>query len=173
MSLLRYVTPDAVVAKAEDVTPHMLEGWGVRGVVLDLDNTIVPWNTSDVSAPVRDWVRDLRASSIAVCVLTNNYTRRASQVADLLSIPIIKVAFKPSPMAFRNAARMLGVAPGQAAVIGDQLYTDVLGGKLVGMRAVLVEPLSKREFFTTRFVRWLERPMRARVMRGERCASTR
>ncbi len=166
MSLLRYLTPDAVVAKVEDVTAPMLAQWGVRGVVLDLDNTIVPWNTSDVTPAVHGWVRALAAADILACVLTNNYTRRASQVANALDIPIIKVAFKPSPIAFRAALRVMALAPSQAAVVGDQLYTDVLGGKLVGMRAVLVEPLSTREFFTTRFVRWLERPVRARVIRG-------
>lgn len=166
MSLLRYLTPDAVVTRVEEVTAGLLGGWGVRGVVLDLDNTIVPWNTSDVSLDVRQWVRELSDAKIGVCLLTNNYTRRASQVAQLLDIPIIKVAFKPSPMAFRSALRVMEIAPHEAAVVGDQLYTDVLGGKLVGMRAVLVEPLSTREFFTTRFVRWLERPLRARVLRG-------
>ena len=166
MNLLRLLTPDAVVARVEEVTAALLGQWGVRGVVLDLDNTIVPWNTSDVSLEVRAWVRELGTAGIRVCLLTNNYTRRASQVAELLDVPIIKVAFKPSPMAFRNAMRVMEIAPREGAVIGDQLYTDVLGGKLVGMRAVLVEPLSTREFFTTRFVRWLERPMRARVVRG-------
>lgn len=144
----------------------MLATWGVRGLVLDLDNTLVPWNTSEVSPAVKAWVTNLRAASMTACVLTNNYTRRASNVAEQLDIPIIKVAFKPSPAAFRSALRVLGVMPSQAAVVGDQLFTDVLGGKLVGMRAILVNPLSTREFFTTKFVRWLERPVRARIMRG-------
>ena len=60
----------------------------------------------------------------------------------------------------------MSVTPSQGAVVGDQLYTDVLGGKLVGMRAILDDPLSTREFFTTKFVRWLERPVRARIVRG-------
>jgi HAD superfamily phosphatase (TIGR01668 family) len=167
--LLRYLTPDAIVDRVEDISTEMLAGWGVRGVVLDLDNTIVPWNTSDVSPAVRDWVRRLAVARIGVCVLTNNYTRRASSVAELLGIPIIKAAFKPSPVAFRSALRRMSIDAEEGAVVGDQLYTDVLGGKLVGMRAVLVSPLSTREFFTTKFVRWLERPFRARIMsdRGE------
>jgi HAD superfamily phosphatase (TIGR01668 family) len=143
----------------------MLAGWGVRGVVLDLDNTIVPWNTSDVSPQVKQWVLLLKSARIGVCVLTNNYTRRASKVADELEIPIIKAAFKPSPLAFRSALRRMSIAPPEGAVVGDQVYTDVLGGKLVGMRAVLVNPLSAREFFTTKVVRWLERPVRRRLMR--------
>lgn len=165
MGLARYLTPDAVVARVEDVSAELLGSWGVRGVVLDLDNTIVPWNTPDVSDAVRAWIRKLAAAEIRMCVLTNNYSRRATSVAQQLDIPILKAAFKPSPAAFRSAMRVMDVDAPHAAVVGDQLFTDVLGGKLVGMRAVLVEPLSRREFFTTRFVRWLERPVRARLAR--------
>ena len=160
---MRFVTPDAVVPRVEQISAQWLAGWGVRGLVLDLDNTLVPWNTADVSSGVSVWIREIAAAGISSCVLTNNYTRRASDVAQMLAIPIIKAAFKPSPQAFRGALRVLALAPEQVAVVGDQLFTDVLGGKLVGMRAILVDPLSTREFFTTRFVRWLERPVRARV----------
>jgi HAD superfamily phosphatase (TIGR01668 family) len=144
----------------------MLAAWGVRVVVLDLDNTIVPWNTADVSPAARAWVEALREAGFGICLLTNNYTRRASSVAELLDVPIIKAAFKPSPLAFREALRRLNARAAEAAVVGDQLYTDVLGGKLLGMRAVLVSPLSAREFFTTKVVRWLERPMRAKISRA-------
>jgi len=163
--VLRYLTPDAVVERVQDISTALLASWNVRGLVLDLDNTIVPWNTSDLSAEVIRWVDGLRAADIAVCVLTNNYTRRASGVAEQLGIPIIKAAFKPSPLAFHSALRRMSIEAAHAAVVGDQLYTDVLGGKLTGMRAVLVDPLSTREFVTTRFVRWLERPLRARLTR--------
>lgn len=165
MSLLRLVTPDAIVDRVEDISAALLEAWGVRGVVLDLDNTLVPWNTSDVTPQVRTWVTNLATAGIGACVLTNNYTRRASKVAQLLEVPIIKVAFKPSPWAFRLAMHRLGVEPTKGVVVGDQLYTDVLGGKLIGMRAILVPPLSTREFLTTKFVRWLERPVRERLLR--------
>jgi len=166
LGLLRFLTPDAIVERVEEISAEMLAGWNVRGLVLDLDNTIVPWNTSDVSPAVRAWVAALAAARIGMCVLTNNYTRRASSVAELLGIPIIKVAFKPSPMAFRSALRRMAITPAEAAVVGDQLYTDVLGGKLIGMRAILVNPLSTREFLTTKIVRWLERPLRARLFRS-------
>ena len=163
MGLLDYVTPDAHVESVEQISAAWLTQWGVRGLVLDLDNTLVPWNTADVPGVVGDWLRQLAEAGIASCVLTNNYTQRASEVAQRLSIPIIKAAFKPSPAAFRGALRVMSLPAAQVAVVGDQLFTDVLGGKLVGMRAILVEPLSAREFFTTKFVRWLERPVRARV----------
>lgn len=146
----------------------MLVAWGVRGAVVDLDNTLVPWNTADVAPPVLRWIADVRAAGIAICLLTNNYARRALDVAQRLDVAIIKGALKPSPFAFAGALRRLGIDAARGVVIGDQIYTDVLGGKLVGMRAVLVTPLSTREFPTTRIVRWLERPVRARLRREAR-----
>jgi HAD superfamily phosphatase (TIGR01668 family) len=160
------VTPDAIVDRVEDIGTSMLAAWNVRGAIVDLDNTLVPWNTADVSVAVRAWVESLKAAGIGVCVLTNNYTRRASSVAEMLGIPIIKGALKPSPLAFKDALRRLDVTAQQGVVIGDQLYTDVLGGKLLSMRAVLVTPLSTREFPTTKVVRWLERPVRAMITRA-------
>lgn len=148
----------------EDVAPSTLAAWGVRGAIVDLDNTLVPWNTAEIAEPVRAWIRSLQPD-VRVCLLTNNYTRRASSVAEALGVPIIKGALKPVPAAFLGALRVLGVGARAAVVIGDQLYTDVLGGKLLGMRAVLVTPLSTREFPTTKIVRWLERPVRARIRR--------
>jgi uncharacterized protein len=149
----------------------MLAGWGVRGAVVDLDNTLVPWNTTDVAAPVMRWIEDVRAAGIAICLLTNNYARRAVEVAQRLEVAIIKGALKPSPLAFVGALRRLGIAAAQGVVVGDQIYTDVLGGKLVGMRAVLVTPLSTREFPTTKIVRWLERPVRAKLRREAQAGS--
>jgi len=158
------LTPDLFVDRVEEIAPATLAAWGVRGAIVDLDNTLVPWNTADVSPPVRAWVDSLK-SAFSVCVLTNNYTRRASSVAEILGVPIIKGALKPAPPAFRGALRLLGVTADRAVVVGDQIYTDVLGGKLLGMRAVLVTPLSTREFPTTRIVRFLERPVRALIER--------
>jgi HAD superfamily phosphatase (TIGR01668 family) len=162
----RYLIPDLIAQRVEDIDAGVLTAWGVRGIVLDLDNTIVPWNTPDVAPSVARWIRTMRDAGLRICLLTNNYTRRATGVAGLLDIPIIKAALKPSPLAFFGALRMLGVPAAEAAVIGDQIYTDVLGGKLLGMRAVLVNPLSSREFPTTKIVRWLERPVRSRLLRG-------
>ena len=155
------MTPDAVVDKVEDFDAVRFEQWGVRGIALDLDNTIVPWHTSLVTPGATAWIRDVLARGIGVCLITNNYSGGAAATSALFNIPVIKGALKPSPWSFRAALRALGVQGADAAVVGDQIFTDVLGGKLAGMRAVLVKPLSRAEFPTTKFVRLFERPMLA------------
>jgi len=157
--------PDAVVDRVEDVSAELLGRWAIRGIALDLDNTIVPWHTADLRASLQLWVAEMRGAGMALCILTNNYGRQAHAVAKLLEIPIVKGAVKPFPRSFRRALRALGTAPRQSMVIGDQLFTDVLGGKLVGMRAVLVRPIGSREFPTTKILRMLEAPIVRRLRR--------
>ncbi len=137
----------------------------MRGVALDLDNTIVPWQTVDLVAGVGQWVGALESRGIRVCLLTNNYSANAATVGRTLGIDVVKGALKPLPSAFRSALRVLGKSPAQCVVVGDQLLTDVLGAKLVGMRAILVKPVSRREFLTTAILRLLERPLLALLRR--------
>ena len=160
---MRLLTPDAIVDRVEDISLQLLAGLGVRGVALDLDNTIVPWHTSDLTPAVAQWVATLLAADLRVCLLTNNYAGHATDVAQALSVPIIPGALKPAPAAFKRALGALAIPAAQCAVIGDQLFTDVLGGKLLGMRAILVRPIGGREFFTTRFMRMMERPLLERM----------
>jgi len=98
-------------------------------------------------------------------LLTNNYSRQSREVAKRLGVPIVGSAFKPLPAGFRRTLAQLAVRPDAALAVGDQLFTDVLGAKLVGMRAIVVKPLSGREFPTTKILRMLERPVYSRLRR--------
>ena len=166
----RLLTPDAIVDRVEDIEPEQLRALNVRGIALDLDNTIVPWHTADVAPKVRAWVRRVQASGLRVCLVTNNYAQQAHDVAAMLSVPMVAGALKPVPIAFRRALAALSMPARETAVIGDQLFTDVLGGKLLGMKAILVSPLGSREFFTTRFMRMMERPLLARMRARSRAS---
>jgi HAD superfamily phosphatase (TIGR01668 family) len=151
--------------RVEDVELSLLQAWSVRGITLDLDNTIVPWHTSDMPASVEAWAATVRAAGIRMCLLTNNYSRQAVHVAERLSIPIVRGALKPLPGGFWRSLAHLQLPASAVVGIGDQIFTDVLGAKLVGMRAILVRPVSRREFPTTKVMRIFERPLLARLRR--------
>lgn len=161
--MIRLLTPDAMADRVEDITLEQLHAMGVGGVALDLDNTIVPWHTADLAPEVSAWARRLLAGGVRICLVTNNYSSNAGAVARALGVPIVSGALKPAPAAFRKALTALAVPAAQCVVIGDQLFTDVLGGKLLGMHAILVKPIARREFFTTRLMRMMERPLLARM----------
>lgn len=155
-----------MVESVNALSAQRLRAWDIRGIALDLDNTIVPWYTSTLTADTKAWARMVQSLNIRMCLLTNNYGGHARSVADELGMPIVRGALKPLPAAFTRCLRVLQTDAAHALAIGDQLFTDVLGAKLVGMRAVYVQRVGSREFPTTRFLRMLESPVLACLRRG-------
>ena len=164
--ILRLITPTRTAPSVAELDPDDLIRSGLRGVILDLDNTIVPWGEPAPTAVVRGWVARLLRAGLRVCIVSNNSGIWAAQVGDVLSVPVVGWALKPIPFGFRRALAIMGTTPRETALVGDQLFTDVLGGNLLGLRTILVEPLSVREFPTTRLIRRLERLIRDRVVRS-------
>lgn len=157
--------PYRAVASIADLDPGALAAAGIRGVILDFDNTIVPWGASVPTPPVTAWVDRLRAAGLRACVVSNNFSPRVREVGRILQMPVIGWALKPVPVGLWRAMAIMGTRAAETALVGDQLFTDVLGGNLLGLRTILVEPLSSREFLTTRLVRWVERRFRGRILR--------
>ena len=143
----------------------MLRRLDIAGIALDLDNTIVPWNTDELMPGVSEWVSRVRELGIRMCVLTNNYGARANGVANKLGLPLVRGALKPMPGAFARCLRELQTSAANTICVGDQLFTDVLGAKLAGMKAVYVRPIAERAFLTTRLFRIIERPVLERLQR--------
>lgn len=162
--MLRWLAPYRYARRIEEVDPRALRADGIRGVILDLDNTIVAWNAPEPTPEVERWVAELTASGLRACIVSNNFTGRVRAVAQRLGVPVVAAAVKPTPWAFRKAMRVMGTSPSDTALVGDQLFTDVLGGNLLGVRTILVDPLSTREFPTTMLIRRIERLVRRRVL---------
>lgn len=130
---------------------------GIRGLICDIDNTIVPWSEEKVLAEVTDWFAEIKKKGFKVCLVSNGTDRRVSFFSNQLGLPAVGQAVKPSKRAFQKAQKKLGLKREEIAVIGDQIFTDVFGGNRMGFKTILVEPLSKKEFITTRIMRSLER----------------
>lgn len=154
MKLLR---PRACAGSLFEITPASLKQRGIRGVILDLDNTLTPWAEKEVSPQAQVWVESLREAGLRVCLFSNNRKERGEALAKSLGLLCIFSARKPRKRAFRQALALLGTSPEETAVIGDQIFTDMLGGNRAGLYTILVPPLSKREFIGTRFMRLLEK----------------
>ncbi|MCE5237250.1 YqeG family HAD IIIA-type phosphatase [bacterium] len=161
--------PDIIVDRLEHLDQDDLWARGVRGLILDLDNTLCAWHSSEVSAERRAWVARAR-ERFKLCILSNTIKfGRLRRVGDTLGIPTTGrwgLGRKPMPGGIRVALTLLGTQPQQTAIIGDQLFADVLGANLNGLLSVWVPVLDRREFFSTRLFRGLER----RVLRRLGCA---
>ena len=131
---------------------------GVRLVLLDRDNTCVPRDASEPPAEVMAWLDRAREASLEVCLVSNNFhSSQVGATARLLGCEVVDHAMKPAPFALRRAMRMHAVMPGEAVMIGDQVFTDVVAGNLARVRTVLVRPQSRTDLWYTHIFRIFER----------------
>ena len=150
--------PDVRVDRLEPVTPDLLRSLGVRNALLDLDDTLVASDRDDAVADAPLTVERLKEAGFGVAILSNGKPERVARAADLLGVPGVALAGQPFGWAFRRALAMLpGAVPANTAMVGDQLFTDVLGAKRAGLVTVLVRPLSEGKLLHTRLARRLER----------------
>jgi HAD superfamily phosphatase (TIGR01668 family) len=139
-----------------------LAALGKKAVLLDLDNTLVEWNDPEPSAELQRWLETVRARGMQPCLVSNNKGARVSAFAAKAGIPYVSNAIKPRRKGFREAMARLGVTPDQTVVVGDQLFTDILGGNRAGAYTILVTPVHPRELLWTKMMRRFERPLLAR-----------
>jgi len=165
--VLRLLAPDQCRRSLHEVDLDDLARRGIRGLILDLDNTMAEYGQAAIPPATRAWIQTAKERGFRVCITSNARPGRVKAFAEALDVPGIPYAVKPVRRAFRRALKILGTTPQETAVIGDQLFTDVLGGNRMGMYTVLVNPLSAVELGTTRLVRRLERRvLRHLVRRG-------
>ncbi|HEY9086497.1 MAG TPA: YqeG family HAD IIIA-type phosphatase [Candidatus Tyrphobacter sp.] len=151
--------PDRFAPRLSEVSLEELEAVGIRGLILDLDNTVVSWGGSEIAEEHLAWVRRARDRGLRLVMLSNNFSDRVTSIARQMDIPFVANALKPSPIGFVQALRALRLPRRQVAVVGDQLFTDVLGGKLCGLYTILTEPLEARDHPITNVFRFFERLM--------------
>jgi hypothetical protein len=157
-----------VVASITHISLDSLRREGVRGIVVDLDNTLVGWRHLEPSPDVADWVKQALAAGFAMAIVSNNVRAWVSSVASMLGVvTFVHQALKPLPFGIFRAVKQLRVARSEIVVIGDQLFADVLGAKLLGIRAILTEPIVAKEHRAMTFVRSAERFMLRGVRRDE------
>ncbi len=154
--------PDFYFESLKEAKPEIIVKNGRKAVLIDLDNTLVPRDKEKVSKEVRGWIKEAQKHGLSLCIVSNNWEGRAKKVADELGLPLVAPAGKPRKRAFLKALSILGVDASQAAVIGDQVFTDVLGGNRLGLLTVLIKPLSSKELIHTRFLRAVEKKILAR-----------
>jgi len=162
--VLRWLRPASKVPSVYDIDLAALRARGIRGMILDLDNTIVPWGAREAGPALPVWIADVRQAGLRLCIVSNNMGRRVTGLATSLGLPLVTGALKPRRKALRRALSVMGTTPDATALVGDQLFTDILGGNRLGLHTILVRPQSPREFPLTRVVRVLERAL----LRGER-----
>jgi len=156
--LLELCRPDESFLRVTEIDLALLISNGFEAMLVDLDNTLLPWKSCEVPEDVRQWLERARALGMKLCIVSNTHNpRRLRRIAEDLGVQSLHRALKPRRTGFARAAEKLGSSSERAVVVGDQILTDVLGGNLAGMHTILVKPMHPREFIGTKVSRLVER----------------
>ncbi|TGB04233.1 YqeG family HAD IIIA-type phosphatase [Halobacillus salinus] len=155
--MFNHFLPNEHVEDVFEINPVDLKNKGVKGVITDLDNTLVAWDVKDATAEIQEWFKKMNDHGIQVTIASNNKEARVKLFSEPLDASFIYSARKPLSKAFKKARKQMGLNKDEVVVIGDQLLTDVLGGNLAGFHTILVVPIVETDGFFTRINRRVER----------------
>ena len=156
--MLRLITPHLYVEKVEELTAKRLGQLGLDALLLDVDCTLKSYRQTDVTPQVAAWLDSLRSAGVRLCLVSNGRGPRIRRLAANLALPCVAKALKPLPVGCRRALSELGSHPSHTAMVGDQVFADVMAGRLAGLFSILVTPIRpEEEPWFTRSKRPLER----------------
>lgn len=138
----KLLQPDLVLRRSVlGITPDLIAHQGLRGLILDVDETLVPLRETHTSTEVQAWFAELN-QDVPIWLVSNNINaNRIRRIAESLGAPYLTSAGKPSRRKLRYAAQAMQLPFEQVAMVGDRLFTDVLAGNRLGMFTILVEPM--------------------------------
>lgn len=166
--MIKFLVPDIFLNSVYDLDLELLKQKNIKGILIDLDNTLLPWNSTKIDEKMTEWLINAKKMGFKFCIISNNRASRIKECAEKLGIPAVEgIAFKPAKRVYIKGMKILGTKKEETAVIGDQLFTDILGAKRLGLFAILVRPLVEKEFFFTRFMRRIEAKILKRVLKKE------
>lgn len=159
--------PDILFKNIYEITPEFLRKHKIKGLLLDLDNTIAPYEIERPTKKMTAWFSKLQKAGIRLAFVSNNHGDRVTRFNHAWKIPQFCRAKKPSPKGMLQALRHLGLAPEETVTLGDQIFTDCVASHRAGMRFFLVPPIRDKKTLFFRAKRFLERPF-VRIFRHYR-----
>ncbi|MCL2004938.1 MAG: YqeG family HAD IIIA-type phosphatase [Planctomycetaceae bacterium] len=167
--------PHLILDSIFDVTPELLQQHGLRSLLLDVDSTLKRYRATEIPLDAVQWIESLQKSGIAFCLLSNGREPRIRPIAEQVKLPFIAPAMKPMPFGCWKAIKANQFNTSETAIIGDQIFADILAGKFAKIFTILVTPINpEEEHWYTRmkrpFERWvINRQSLARVTGSVRC----
>lgn len=154
--------PDYYFDKVTDITVEFLQENKIQGILLDVDNTLIDFDRNLIEG-AREWVAKMKENHIKCMILSNsNKVDKVTTVAKVLDLPYLYFATKPLKRGFKKAKAELGLKNENMAVVGDQIFTDVIGANRSKMLSILVNPIAKKDIWVTK----LKRPMEEFIIKS-------
>lgn len=154
--MLKKFIPDQYVPSVYEIEIEELKKRGIKGIITDLDNTLVEWDRKDATDELLVWLQKLKDADFEVVIVSNNNEKRVHTFAAPHGLTFIHSAKKPFSKAFKAARKLMDIDKSETVVIGDQLLTDILGGNRAGFHTILVVPVASTDGILTKFNRSIE-----------------
>ena len=149
--------PTYVFNDVTEITPEFLKRKHIRGLILDLDNTLTTHNNPEPPQSSLEWIESMKRAGIKLMIVSNNNSARVTPFAERLGLPFVPNGAKPLPIGYIKAREIMGLPNRELAAVGDQIFTDIMGGNLMGIRSIFVFPIEPETSLPFRFKRSIER----------------
>lgn len=133
--------PDYIFPRLTDLSPDFLQQRGITLLLMDFDNTMLPYTTNVPSRELLDWLERMKAAGITLCIVSNSRKARVPAFSEAYGVACVTRAAKPGTRGIREAMEHFGAKQSETALVGDQIYTDVLGAKRAGVTALIVKSI--------------------------------
>ncbi|MDI6860908.1 MAG: YqeG family HAD IIIA-type phosphatase [Caldisericia bacterium] len=161
--MLKIFYPKEFYKRVEDINLNLDKYISYEGIILDLDNTLIKRGDTFIEEETFNWLKRAK-ESFKIGVISNNRKKREIEKIKELNIPIIFNGLKPLPFSFYKMLKILNLKRDKIILIGDQIFTDILGGNVLGFYTILVEPKDKnRDFILTKFQRFFEKSILKKI----------
>lgn len=151
--------PTYALRSITEITPAALKKRGIKALILDVDNTLTTHNNPTPAEGVPEWIEEMKSAGIKLLIVSNNNAERVTPFAEMLGLHFVPNGAKPLPMGFLRAVKELGVPKNRIAAVGDQIFTDIFGANLAGVRSIFVYPIEPETSLPFRFKRTVEKPL--------------
>lgn len=152
--------PTAALKSVLELTPEILGKMGVEALILDLDNTLTTHNNPHPAKGVPEWLDEMRNAGIKLLIVSNNHAPRVEPFAKALKLDFVPEGAKPLPKGYNIAVKKFGLPKEKVCAVGDQIFTDILGANLAGIKSVFVYPIEFESGFFFKIKRFFEKPFR-------------
>lgn len=155
--------PDFYFKSIYDINFNELKRMGIENLIIDIDNTLVSWGSRFADDKVNKFIKELRDMKFNICLLSNSSRKRVKRFRGEMDVELFTTGIKPMKTMFLGALRKLDGKPENTCAIGDQIFTDIVGANRCGLYTILVDPISKDEFITTKWIRKIECNIRGKL----------
>lgn len=151
--------PDVKLRGITDITVELLKNHDIKALLLDVDNTMSTHHGTILTEGLMEWIAKMQQSGIKLMVLSNSKRFRIQPFAARIGLPFISLGCKPLPTGYLRGVKALGEKRNNVAIVGDQIFTDILGGNAVGVKTILLTPIKPEDGWSFKIRRKLEKKL--------------